>query len=159
MTILMWLIGAVFVVVGLLGTVLPILPGAMLIYAGLFIAAWADGFTRVGPVPLAVCGIIAILSYAVDFVAGALGGRRAGASTRAMAGAALGTLAGLFLGLPGILLGPFIGAVAGELTVHDDLRQAGRVGLATWMGLALGAVAKVAFAFVMIAVFLTALVF
>lgn len=159
MTILMWLVGIVFVTVGLVGVVLPALPGAMLIYAGLFLAAWADGFTRVGPVPLAVIGVTALLSVGTDVAAGAIGARRAGASPRAMTGAAVGTVAGLFLGLPGLVLGPFLGAMVGELTVHNDVRRAGRVGVATWAGLAFGAVIKVGLAFLMLGFFLAALIF
>lgn len=159
MSILMWLVGVIFVAIGLAGVVLPVLPGAMLIYAGLFLAAWADGFVRVGPVPLAVIGVTALLSYGTDFVAGALGARRVSASPRAMMGAAIGTVAGLFMGLPGIILGPFVGAMIGELTVHDDLRQAGRVGVATWVGLAFGAVVKIGFAFLMLALFGAAFLF
>ena len=85
---------------------MPALPGHMLIFAGLLVGAWAEGFTRVGVWTLVVLGLIALASYGVDFVAVALGAKRLGASPRAMTGAALGTLAGLFFGLPGVIVGP-----------------------------------------------------
>jgi uncharacterized protein YqgC (DUF456 family) len=120
------------------------------------LAAWADGFARVGVWTLAVIGVIAAASYFVDFAAAALGARKLGASTRAMAGAALGTLAGLFFGLPGLIVGPFVGAVIGELTTHRDWKRAGRAGVAAWIGFAIGTAVKVGLAFAMIAIFAAA---
>jgi uncharacterized protein YqgC (DUF456 family) len=156
MTILLWVIAVVLVIVGLVGTVLPALPGAMLIVAGLVVAAWADGFTKVGGWTLGVIAAIGAASYLVDFAAAALGAKKFGASPRAMVGAGLGTILGLFLGLPGIIIGPFIGAVIGELTVHRDVAKVGKAGLAAWIGFLIGMAVKVGIAFLMIAVFLSA---
>lgn len=158
MTIILWIVGIVLVIVGLAGTVLPALPGALLIVAGLVLAAWADGFTRVGIWTLVVIGLIGAASYLVDFAAAALGARKFGASPRAMIGAGLGTLLGLFLGLPGIIIGPFLGAVIGELTMHRDMVKAGRAGVAAWIGFTIGMAVKVGIAFLMIGIFLFALV-
>src|SRR6185436_19526260 len=131
MTILLYVVGAALVIIGLIGIVLPALPGHVLILAGLIVAAWADGFTRVGIWTLVVIGLIAAASYLVDFAAAAIGAKRLGASSRAMIGAGFGTVAGLFFGLPGIIFGPFAGAVLGELTVdHRDIRRAGKAGVA-----------------------------
>jgi uncharacterized protein len=157
MTLLLWVIAALLVVVGLVGVILPALPGTVLIFAGLLLAAWADGFMRVGVVTLVIIGVIGAASYGIDFLAAALGAKRLGASPRAMVGAALGTLLGLFFGLPGLIIGPFIGAVLGELSAHWDLKRAGRAGVAAWIGFAVGAVVKVGFAFLMIAIFLAAM--
>jgi uncharacterized protein YqgC (DUF456 family) len=159
MTIFLWTIGIILVIVGLVGTVLPALPGAMLIVAGLVLAAWADGFTKVGVWPLVIIGVIGAASYLVDFAAAALGAKKFGASPRAMIGAGLGTVLGLFLGLPGIVIGPFLGAVIGELTVHRDMTRAGKAGFAAWIGFLVGMAVKVGIAFLMIAIFLSALVF
>lgn len=156
MTVLLWALAAVLVVVGLVGIVLPALPGTILIFVGLLLAAWADGFSRVGVATLVVIGVIAVASHAVDFVAAALGAKRLGASPRAMVGAALGTLLGLPFGLPGLIFGPFVGAVLGELSVHRDFARAGRAGVAAWIGFAIGTAVKVALAFSMIAIFLAA---
>ena len=157
MTLLLWVLAVVLVAVGLAGILLPALPGTILIFAGLLLAAWADGFMRVGTGMLVLLGVIAAASYGVDFVAAALGAKHLGASPRAMAGAALGTVLGLFLGLPGLILGPFVGAVLGELSVHRDLGRAGRAGVAAWIGFAIGTAVKVALAFSMIALFLAAM--
>ena len=147
------------VIIGLIGVVMPALPGHMLILAGLIVGAWANGFTRVGVWTLVVLGVIALASYGIDFVAVALGAKRLGASTRAMTGAALGTLGGLFFGLPGVIVGPFVGAVIGELTTNRDVMKAGKAGVAAWIGFAIGTAVKVALAFLMIGIFLVALVF
>jgi uncharacterized protein YqgC (DUF456 family) len=157
--VLLWILGAVLVVVGLIGIVVPALPGTVLVFAGLLMVAWADDFQRVGIPTLAVIGAVAALSYGVDFLAAALGAQHLGASRRAMAGAALGTLFGLFLGLPGVIIGPFVGAMLGELTVVNDLRKASRAGLAAWIGFAVGMAVKVGVVFVMVGTFVVALLF
>jgi uncharacterized protein len=157
MTVLLWILAVALVVIGLVGIVIPALPGTILIFAGLLLGAWADGFTRVGAGTLTLVGVIAAASYGVDFVAAAFGVKRLGASSRAMTGAALGTLFGLFLGIPGLIVGPFVGAVLGELTVHRDFGRAGRAGVAAWIGFAVGMAVKVALAFTMVAIFLAAM--
>ena len=152
---LLWILAAVLVIVGLAGVVLPALPGAPLVLAGLVAGAAADGFTYVGPWALVGLGVLAALTYAADFVAGAFGAQKFGASKRAVAGAVLGALLGLFAGIPGVILGPFVGAVIGELSQHGDLRKAGRAGLGATLGLALGAAAKVSLMLTMLAIFAT----
>lgn len=159
MTIVVYAAAVALVVIGLAGIVLPALPGHILILAGLVLAAWAEHFTRVGIWTLVVIAVIAAASYVVDFVGAAVGAKRLGASKRAMVGAGLGTIAGLFFGLPGVIFGPFVGAVLGELTVEPDLRRAGKAGVAAWIGFAIGTAIKVAMAFLMIGVFLAALFF
>ena len=157
MSILLWIVGVLLVVAGIAGIVFPALPGHVLIFAGLFLAAWADNFSRVSGWALALIGVIAALSYTVDFVAAALGAKRVGASPRAVVGAGLGTLLGIPFGLPGVFLGPLVGAVLGELSVHRQWRRAAGVGIAAWIGFLIGTAVKVALAFMMIAIFIVAL--
>jgi uncharacterized protein YqgC (DUF456 family) len=151
--VLLWLLAAILVLVGLAGLILPALPGAPLLFAGLLVAAWIEDFSYVGGGTLAVLGVLALLTYAVDFAASALGAKRFGASNRAVVGAAIGALVGIFFGLPGILLGPFIGAMLGELSDRRGPRDAARAGLGATLGLALGAAAKLALAFSMLGIF------
>lgn len=151
---LLLIVAFLLVAVGLMGTVLPALPGVPLVFLGLALAAWAEGFQYVGAGTLTVLGLMALLAYGVDLVAGALGAKKFGASRLAVVGAALGTVAGLFLGLPGLILGPFVGGAAGELYARRDLRQAGRAGLGAWLGLVVGGATKLALTFSMLAVFL-----
>ena len=156
MSVLLWVGAVALILAGLVGIVMPALPGTVLIFAGLLLAAWADGFARVSVPTIVVIGVIGAASYLVDFAAAALGAKHLGASRRAVVGAALGTIFGVFLGLPGLILGPFIGAVLGELTAHRDLMRAGRVGVAAWIGFAIGTAVKVGIAFAMIGIFIAA---
>jgi uncharacterized protein YqgC (DUF456 family) len=150
----LWVILAVVLVcLGLAGSVMPALPGVPLVFAGLLLAAWVGEFEQVTWVTLGVLGLLTVVSFVIDLVATALGARRVGATRLAVAGAALGTLGGMFLGLPGLILGPFVGAVAGELMSHGQVQQATRAGLATWVGLIFGTLAKLALVFTMLGVF------
>lgn len=152
-TALLLTLSCVLVLVGLAGTVLPLLPGIALVFAGFFLAAWAEDFARVGAAGLTVIGALGAVGIAADFLASLLGAKRAGASPQALLGATIGAIIGLFLGIPGLILGPFVGAVAGEFIARRELLQAGKVGLGTWIGLVAAAVAKVVIAFLMIATF------
>ena len=147
-------LAALLVVAGLVGTVLPVVPGVLLVFGGLFLAAWAEGFARVGVAGITAIGILAALAFVADFVASLLGARRVGASPRALLGASLGGIIGVFFGIPGLLLGPFLGAALGELWARGGLAQAGKVGIGTWLGLVAAAIAKVVIAFAMIGTFL-----
>jgi uncharacterized protein YqgC (DUF456 family) len=147
-------LAVLLVVAGVIGTVLPVLPGALFVFAGLFVAAWADGFARVGFGGLTIVALLGLVSLAVDFFASILGAKRVGASPQALAGAGIGALVGIFFGIPGLVLGPFVGAVLGELVARSGLIRAGKVGLGTSLGLLLGAIAKLVLAFAMIATFL-----
>ena len=152
----MWILAALMVVVGLAGTVLPALPGVALVFAGLVIGAWADDFQRVGWLPLVVLGLLTVASLAIDFAATAMGAKRVGATRYAIIGAAFGTLAGVLLGIPGLILGPFVGAVAGEMLSHGEWRRATSAGMGTWVGLLFGTLAKIALVFAMLGIFLFA---
>jgi len=155
-SIILSILGAVLAAIGLAGMLLPIIPGAPILFAGLAMAAWADDFAYVGLWTLVLLGILAGLTYVVDLLAGAFGVKRFGASPRAMVGAAVGTLLGLFFGLLGVLIGPFVGASIGELTTSRNLETAGRAGIGATLGLAIGAAAKLALAFTMLGIFAVA---
>jgi len=157
--VILQVIAVVLVIVGLAGTVVPLLPGIAFVFGGLLLAAWADDFQRVGALTLTILGLLTALAIAADLLASALGAKRMGASPRAIVGATLGAILGLFFGLPGLVLGPFIGAVAGELSANRQLLHAGRAGLGTWLGLLLGSIAKLTLAFLMVGVFATAWLF
>jgi uncharacterized protein YqgC (DUF456 family) len=154
--ILLWLLAAMLIAVGFAGLVLPMLPGIPLVFAGLVLLAWAEDFAFVGWPTLGVLGLLALLSYGVDFLASALGAKHFGASSRAVVGAALGAVVGLFFGLPGIVLGPFAGAVIAEFSRRASVGAATRAGVGALAGLVFGALLKVALAFAMIGVFVTA---
>ena len=152
----LWALALLLVLAGLAGAVLPAIPGAPLVLAGLLLGAWVDGFQKVGWFPLTVAGILAALTIAVDLAATALGAKRVGASPLALVGAAVGTVAGLFFGFVGVVVGPFAGAAIGEYAARRDLRQAGRVGLGTWLGIVLGSAVKIGLLLAMVGVFAVA---
>lgn len=154
---LWYALAVLLVIAGLIGAVLPALPGVPLLFVGLLLAAWADGFARVGIGWLSLLALLTVAAMAIDFVAGVLGAKKVGASRQAVIGAALGTLAGLFLGLPGIILGPFAGALLGELLAGGTLRKAGGVGVGAWVGFVVGSLAKLAICGVMLGIFAFAL--
>ncbi len=151
--VILWILAVACVVVGILGTVVPALPGAPLVFGGLVLVAWADNFTKVSWGGLISAGVFTALTLVVDFVATALGAKKVGASYLAVIGAALGTLFGLFFALPGVIFGPFVGAFVGEYYANRDMTRAGKVGVATWLGLLIGTILKLVLIFWMIGVF------
>lgn len=154
--VLLWVLAVGFMLAGIAGLVLPLLPGAPLLFAGFLLAAWAENFAYVGAGTLTALGILAALTYALDFAATAFGAKRFGASPRAAMGAALGTLLGLPFGLLGVIVGPFIGAFVAEISAQRGVRAAGRAGAGAAIGLAFGAAAKLALGFVMLGIFVIA---
>ncbi len=154
---LWWILSIGLIVVGLAGTVLPALPGTLFVLGGIVLGAWIDGFVRVGWVTITVVVVLALLAWVLDYVAGLLGAKRAGASRLAIVGAVIGTVAGLFMGLIGVFFMPLVGAAIGEYIAQKDHARAAHVGIATWLGIMAGMVAKVVIAFMMIGVFIVAL--
>ena len=154
-SLLWWILAGVIVIAGLIGTVIPVLPGIPLMFTGLVLLAWSTDFEPVGWGTLAVLAALTVISVLIDFLASALGAKRLGASPRAFWGATVGAIVGIFFGLPGIILGPFIGAVSAELVNGQGAMQAGRSGYGAWLGIVLGTAAKLGIAFLMLGVYLT----
>lgn len=149
-TLLLWSLAAALIGIGIAGLALPALPGAPVMFAGFVIAAWADDFAYLGTGTLIIFAVLSLLTYAIDIVAGILGAKRFNASSQAMLGAAIGIFVGIFFGLPGILLGPFTGAVVGELYNRRHWREAGWSGLGATLGMLVGAILKLTLAFTML---------
>lgn len=154
---LIWVLSIALIVLGLAGTVLPLLPGTLLVWGGIVLGAWIDDFARVGTTSVVVVTVLALLAWALDYVAGLMGAQKVGASKQALLGAALGTVVGLFMGLVGVLFMPLVGAAIGEYLARKDQNRAVKVGVATWLGVMVGLIAKVVLAFVMVGVFVAAL--
>jgi uncharacterized protein len=156
------------ILVGIAGTVLPVLPGTVLVIAGIVWGAWLDGFTRVPVWVVVVCAVIGAIAFATDYVAAALGAQRVRASGWAVAGAAIGTVLGILAGFIGVLFLPLVGAVLGEWFAQrkktaehlvddkDHHTRAMKVGVATWIGMAIGTAVKLALTFMMVGAFLVA---
>lgn len=153
-----YVLAGILILVGIAGVVLPAIPGLPLVFAGMLLAAWAGGFQQVGATTLVVLGVLTVLSMGIDFWAAAIGARRVGASRLALIGAIVGTLAGLVLGPIGLFVGPFVGALGGELLHGRKLDAAGmgqatRVGFGTWLGIAMGIALKLMLALAMLGLF------
>jgi uncharacterized protein YqgC (DUF456 family) len=169
MTWLAWTGVIMLLLVGVAGTVLPALPGTVLVFAGVLLGAWLDDFTRVTPWVVVLCGVLSALAWATDFVAGMLGAKRVAASGWALVGATVGTVAGVFTGFIGLLFMPLAGAMAGELWAQyrkvvlaphrDNAKRAVEVGVATWLGLLIGTAVKLALVLATVGVFAVAYFF
>jgi uncharacterized protein YqgC (DUF456 family) len=157
MTAILWIGAITLIAIGVAGTFLPALPGPILVFGGIALAAWIDDFARIPAWLLLLLGVLMVTAWMVDYLAAAAGAKRAGASRQAIIGATIGTLAGVFSGLWGLLFMPLAGAAIGEYLAQRDLRRAGKVGIATWIGLLLGTAAKVAIVFAMVGIFVVAL--
>jgi uncharacterized protein len=151
--IALYLLAAALIVAGLAGTILPALPGIPMIFGGIWLAAAVDGYGHLGTGWLMIIGALATLGVIVDFAASTLGAKRVGASKLALWGAALGTLVGMFLGIAGLLLGPFVGALLGELASGTSVLRSAHVGVSTWLGLLFGTLVKLVISFMMIGLF------
>jgi uncharacterized protein YqgC (DUF456 family) len=158
MEILLYVLGAAALLAGLAGVVLPAVPGAALLVAGAVLVAWAEDFTRVSGWTVAACAALGAAILVTDVVAGALGAKAFGASRWAVIGAGIGLLAGMFLGLPGIVLGPVVGAIALEYARDPSFGRAMKAGVGAFLGFVLGTAVKVSLAFVLVGVLALALV-
>lgn len=157
MNALLWLAAMALIAIGVAGTILPAIPGVTLVFLGMLLGAWIDDFARISVWMVVIFALLTAVAWAVDYFAAAAGARRAGASKLAVIGAMVGTVAGIFTGLIGLLFMPLVGAAVGEFIAQRDLRRAGTVGVATWLGLLVGTAIKVAIVFAMIGAFVFAL--
>ncbi len=152
-TYALWGLACIMVLVGLVGTLLPALPGVPFVFGGLLVAAWIGDFQQIGWPTLTILAVLTAIAIAVDLLATLFGAKRVGASKQALIGAAVGSVTGIFFGLIGIFIFPFVGAVVGELIARRGMAQAARVGVATWLALLFGALAKLSLALTMVGVF------
>ncbi len=150
-----WLmvLAMILVVIGIAGTLLPMLPGVPLVFAGLLMIAWQDGFVKVSIMTMVIVGVIALLAWIIDFAASLMTAKKVGASKQALWGTAIGGLVGIFFGLPGIIFGPAIGAIMGELLAHQNTSRATTVGIAAGLGFVVAMAAKLVLTLLMLCLF------
>ena len=157
MELLWWLIAIVLMAVGLIGTVLPIVPGTTIILAAAVIHRVMLGpMKSIGWWSIGVLLLLTLVSYALDFAGGYFGARRFGATKWGVAGAIVGGIIGLFFAFPGLLIGPVVGAFAGEIISGKRLVKAGRAGWGTLLGSITGMIGKLAIGLMMVTWFLVA---
>jgi uncharacterized protein YqgC (DUF456 family) len=151
--ILLNALAAAVILVGLVGAIVPVLPGIPLIFAGIWIIAGVDGYRHLGLGWLLGIAAVGAVGLVVDLLAGALGAKRMGASSQAVWGALIGTMVGLFFGIPGLLIGPFFGAVLGELSAGNSILRSAHAGVSAWVGLLFGTIIKLVSSLMMVALF------
>jgi len=151
--ILWYVLALVLAFIGLVGLVIPAVPGVPLVFAGMLLAAWVDGFEHIGTLVLVVLGMLTLASVVIDVLSSVFGAQRVGASRLALLGAFVGTLAGMFFLPWGLFIGPFAGATTGEYLYSRKPGKAARVGVGTSLGIALGMALKLALTVVMFGVF------
>lgn len=155
MEVFWWLFTIVVMALGLIGTVIPILPGTTIILGAAVIHRVVLGADRsLGWSALIALLVLTLVTYAIDAAASYLGAKRFGATKWGLIGCAAGALAGLFFGLLGLFVGPVIGAIAGELIGGKKLVRAGRAGWGTFLGSLGGLIAKLFIGLIMIMIFL-----
>ena len=157
------MVAILLVVVGIAGTVLPMLPGVPLVFAGLLLAAWHSGFDQVSILTIVVIGVITAMAWVVDFFASIVTAKKVGASKYALWGAGIGAVLGIAGGIVGLIVGPAIGAIVGELITHKNTSKEATtkettaklttVGIAAGLGFVLALAIKIVLVLVMLAMF------
>ena len=150
--IILWIAAVLLMGVGILGTVIPMIPGLPMIFAGAWLAAFIDHYDKINVWVVVLLGVLMLLGLAVDWIAQTMGAKKAGATKLGIVGSLIGTFVGIFTGLWGLIFMPLLGAAIGEFIDHQDMLRSGKVGFATWLGMIIGTVVKLALAFTMIGV-------
>jgi uncharacterized protein YqgC (DUF456 family) len=157
MELFWWLFTIVLFAVGLIGTVLPVIPGTTIILAAAIIHRMMLGAEKsIGWRSIAILLLLTLATYALDFLSGYFGAKYFGATKWGMFGAVIGALAGIVFGIIGLFIGPVIGAIIGEFLAGKRLIDAGRAGWGSLLGNLGGMIGKLVIALVMITIFLMA---
>ena len=158
LNVTLWILAIGLMAAGLVGTVVPMIPGLPLLFAGAWIAAFIGNYEEIGIFTLVVLGTLTVIGLVIDWVAQSLGAKKAGATKLGIVGSLIGTVVGIFTGLWGLIFMPLLGAAIGEFIDHQDLLRSGKVGVATWFGMMIGTVVKLGIAFTMVGVVIAALI-
>ncbi|WP_290432615.1 DUF456 domain-containing protein [uncultured Parasutterella sp.] len=150
--IILWIAAVLLMGVGILGTVIPMIPGLPMIFAGAWLAAFIDHYDKINVWVVVLLGVLMLFGLAVDWIAQTMGAKKAGATKLGIVGSLIGTFVGIFTGLWGLIFMPLLGAAIGEFIDHQDMLRSGKVGFATWLGMIIGTVVKLALAFTMIGI-------
>ena len=141
MDIALAVLGTVLVLLGFIGSILPVIPGPPISWVGLLLLKWTDYITDHGDAygnALWILLFFVILVTILDYVVPIMGTKKFGGSKRGVWGATIGVVVGLFFGPPGIIIGPFLGAYIGEITTGKKERDALRAAWGSFVGFLLG---------------------
>lgn len=157
MDILLIILGAICLLTGIIGCVLPVLPGVPLAYVGILLLQLTER-VQFSWQFLVIWAVVVVVVQALDYFVPAWGTKRFGGSKWGVWGSTIGMLIGLFFGVWGIILGPFIGAVVFELIDGKNTRTALRAGWGSFVGLMTGTILKLICCGLMTYYFIAALV-
>ncbi len=158
MDLFWWLFAIVLFAVGLIGTVVPILPGTTIILAGAVIHRMMLGPEKsISWLTIGVLVLLTLATYALDFLGSYFGAKYFGATKWGTFGAIVGALIGLFFGIIGLFVGPVIGAITGEFVAGKRMIAAGKAGWGSLLGNLAGMIGKLVIALAMITIFRAAL--
>ncbi len=141
MDIALAVLGTALVLIGFIGSILPVIPGPPISWVGLLLLKWTDYITDHGEAygnALWILLFFVILVTILDYVVPIMGTKKYGGSKRGVWGATIGVVVGLFFGPPGIIIGPFLGAYIGEITTGKKERDALRAAWGSFVGFLLG---------------------
>lgn len=157
-TILLILFSFILMAIGLIGVVLPFLPGVPIAWLGLFIYAWATGFQKISLTEILVFLVLAAIAILLDFVAPLLGAKKYQASKYSICGAVLGLVIGIiWFGFLGIIVGPLIGAFLGELITKREFKKGFKSALGILLGSIIGSLIKIIIVLIMMGFFIASL--
>ena len=155
MDALWWFVAVVIMAIGLIGTVLPVVPGTSIILGAAILHRIMVGAEKgMGWWSLGVLVLLTLASYGVEFFSGYVGAKRFGATRWGVAGAVVGGIVGIFTGFVTLLVAPIIGAIVGELIGGKKMVAAGKAGWGTLLGNVAGMVVKLGLALAMVVIFL-----
>ena len=138
------IVSIVIIIIGLIGTMVPMLPGIPLIYLSYIIWGLASAWRDYGTTTMIILGFVTVASVLLDYYAGAAGAKKFGASTAGVIGAFLGAIFGIiFFNIPGLILGPFAGAVIGEMIAGKPQKEVWRAGWGAFLGFLAGSFFKI----------------
>jgi len=150
---ILFIICLLTMLVGVLGNMIPGIPGTPLILAAAIVFRLLGGEGSVDNWVLIALVFLTLFALLLDYVAGMVGAKKLGATWKGVLGAVIGGIVGLFFNLPGIILGPIVGAVAFELLGGRKFNEAGRAGVGAFIGIIAGAFGKVICSLVMVGLF------
>lgn len=149
----LFILAVVLIIVGSIGTFLPVLPGVPMVFLGMLMLAWQGNFQTVSLMLISLLGVIALLAFLVDFVLAFYTTKKAGASKYALWGLAIGSLLGLVLGGLGLFVGAIIGALIGEYAFNQNINQATIAGLSAGVSFVIAFVIKLVLLLLMLGIF------
>lgn len=141
METLLIILAFICIAVGIIGSILPVLPGVPLSYGGILLLHFTEKI-QFSTQFLIFWAVMVVIVQLLDYYVPIWGTKKFGGSKRGIWGCAIGMVVGIFLGPWGIILGPFVGAIAGELSSGKQTRAAIKAGFGSFMGFVLGIVSK-----------------